>query len=319
MSTRRSSAITSSRHTATSTSSDRSDEHGVELARRAAKRLSNAGRRALARGDMPAAVNLLERAVTLVPRSHPERSELLLKLGIALAETGELGRADALLSERISEARRGLPYLSYSDGNGRQKVFDLEGESRVRIGRNPANDVPLAWDVEVSRSHASLIDVDGSWVLLDDGRSHNGSFVNGQRVADRHRPQGWGHPALRRDADPLPVSARPSGIRARLGPPPQDRRPRSTCRARCSSPKCSNGCWSPSALLVDDSAPTSGAAADEEIANQLALSVEAVRENLWALSHVYDAEELPEDERVARIVERARRSGVIDLQPAARP
>ena len=51
-------------------------------------------------------------------------------------------------------------------------------------------------------------------------------------------------------------------------------------------------------------------AADQELANELALSVEAVRENLWALSHVFDAEELPEDERVARIVERARRSGV---------
>ena len=82
----------------------------------AATRLSNAGRRALARGDMSAAVNLLERAVALVPKSHPERSDLLLKLGIALAETGEVGRADALLSERISEARRGLPYLSYRDG-----------------------------------------------------------------------------------------------------------------------------------------------------------------------------------------------------------
>jgi hypothetical protein len=62
--------------------------------------------------------------------------------------------------------------------------------------------------------------------------------------------------------------------------------------------------------LVDDSSPTSGAAADQELADQLALPVEAVRENLSALSHVFDAQELPEDERVARIVERARRSGV---------
>ena len=47
------------------------DEHGVELAQLAATRLSKAGRRALARGDMSAAVNLLERAVALVPKSHP--------------------------------------------------------------------------------------------------------------------------------------------------------------------------------------------------------------------------------------------------------
>ncbi len=286
------------------------NEHGVELAAQAATRLSNAGRRALARGDMSAAVNLLERAVALVPKSHPERSDLLLKLGIALAETGEVGRADALLSERISEARRGLPYLSYRDGNGKQQVLDLDGKSRVRIGRNPANDVALEWDVEVSRSHASIIDLEGSWVLLDDGRSHNGSFVNGQRVGDRHRLQ---------DGDILRFGETLILYRA---PPPSGLRPRF---AAGTPVETATAVGVPGAVflsevqqrvlvalctLVDDSSPTSGAAADQELADLLALSVEAVRENLAALSHVFDAGELPEDERVARIVERARRSGV---------
>jgi class 3 adenylate cyclase/tetratricopeptide (TPR) repeat protein len=286
------------------------DDHGLELAQWAATRLSNAGRRALARGDMSAAVNLLERAVALVPKSHPERSDLLLKLGIALAETGEVGRADALLSQRISEARRGLPYLSYRDGNGGQQVFDLDGKSRVRIGRNPSNDVALEWDAEVSRSHASLIDLDGSWVLLDDGRSHNGSFVNGQRVGDRHRLQ---------DGDILRFGETLILYRA---PPPSGLRPRFAAGAPVET---ATAVGVPGAVflsevqqrvlvalcaLVDESSPTSGAAADEDLANQLALSVEAVRENLWALSHVFEAEELPEDERVEQIVERARRSGV---------
>ena len=35
------------------------DDHGLELGRRAAERLSSAGRRAFARGDMSAAANLL--------------------------------------------------------------------------------------------------------------------------------------------------------------------------------------------------------------------------------------------------------------------
>jgi hypothetical protein len=59
----------------------------------------------------------------------------------------------------------------------------------------------------------------------------------------------------------------------------------------------------------DDSFPGSEAA-DELIARKLSLSVEAVRENLWALSHVLDAGEVPEEQRVARIVEQARRTGL---------
>ncbi len=69
--------------------------------------------------------------------------------------------------------------------------------------------------------------------------------------------------------------------------------------------------------LLEEGAATSGAAADEEIAKQLSLDVQAVRENLWALSHVFDTEELPGDEGVALLVERARHSGVIAKAPSA--
>ena len=49
------------------------DEHGQELGRRAAARLSDAGRRAFARGDMAAAANLLRRAAALLPPKDPAR------------------------------------------------------------------------------------------------------------------------------------------------------------------------------------------------------------------------------------------------------
>ena len=151
------------------------------------RRLPDAGRRALARGDMPAAVNLLERAVGAAAERRPGAPDLLLKLGIALAESGELGRADALLSERISEGRRGLPFLSYRDGAGKQQVFDLDGTCRASgSGASRRTTCPLEWDAEVSRTHATMVKVDDRWVLIDDERSHNGSFVNGQHVIDRH-------------------------------------------------------------------------------------------------------------------------------------
>ena len=83
------------------------DERGRLLAARAAARLGASGRRALAREDIGPAVRLLERALALTPEDDPGRRDLSLKLGLALAEAGELSRADALLDDRLRDERRG--------------------------------------------------------------------------------------------------------------------------------------------------------------------------------------------------------------------
>ena len=80
------------------------DEHGRALGRRAAERLGSAAERALGLGDMPAATNLLERAVSLLAPGEPDRPELLLKLAIASCEVGDVARADELLSETVAVA-----------------------------------------------------------------------------------------------------------------------------------------------------------------------------------------------------------------------
>ncbi len=81
------------------------DEHGLDLGRRGAERLSSAGRRAFARGDMPAAANLLRRAAMLLPARDPSRLELIPDLGEALLEVGEFPWAELFLEEAI-ETRR---------------------------------------------------------------------------------------------------------------------------------------------------------------------------------------------------------------------
>ena len=81
------------------------DPRALDLAVRAADRLSVAGRRALRRGDVGAAVNLLGRAVTLYPPHRRDRQELLSELGFALFDAGDLARADAVLTEAIESAR----------------------------------------------------------------------------------------------------------------------------------------------------------------------------------------------------------------------
>ena len=80
------------------------DDHGRELGRSAAERLSSAGRRAFSRGDMAAAANLLERAAALLPADDPLRLELLPDLGEALTDLGEFARAETLLDEAVAAA-----------------------------------------------------------------------------------------------------------------------------------------------------------------------------------------------------------------------
>jgi tetratricopeptide (TPR) repeat protein len=93
----------------------RPDEHALELAQSAGERLGKAGIRAWKRADTPAALNLLSRAVDLLP----EANGLMCELGAALRAHGEVDRAKEILTkataareERIElRARIELAYL----------------------------------------------------------------------------------------------------------------------------------------------------------------------------------------------------------------
>jgi class 3 adenylate cyclase/tetratricopeptide (TPR) repeat protein len=88
-------------------------ERSAALGRRSAERLTAAGRRAKDRGDIPAAINLLQRAVDLLPQADPERLRALSDLCEALVEGAELDRLDRALDEglriatEVGDERRG--------------------------------------------------------------------------------------------------------------------------------------------------------------------------------------------------------------------
>src|SRR3954454_21326134 len=89
---------------------------------------------------------------------------------------------------RLDAERSGVPFLTYRDGEGRQRIVPLDGTlDRLAIGRRSSNDIALAWDPEVSRLHAALERIGPDWVLCDEGLSHNGTWVNGARVNLRQR------------------------------------------------------------------------------------------------------------------------------------
>ena len=122
------------------------DEHGLQLGRRAARRLGSAGRRAFARGDMAAAANLLRRAAAVLPEQDPDRLELLPDLGEAMMETGEFAWADVFLDEALAGA--------LAHGDERLRADALLTSLLVR---HFATDDLDGWRAEVQRETATLI------------------------------------------------------------------------------------------------------------------------------------------------------------------
>ncbi|HEX5451514.1 MAG TPA: AAA family ATPase, partial [Candidatus Limnocylindrales bacterium] len=81
------------------------DDAAREVGERAAEKLSNAGRRALTRGDLPAAVSLLRRAIDLLPESSTFRVELQVDLAEGLLQQGAFDDSNAVLEEARSAAK----------------------------------------------------------------------------------------------------------------------------------------------------------------------------------------------------------------------
>lgn len=80
------------------------DSHAASLAVKASTRLEAAGRRALARSDLPAAIGLLKRVCELLTTNDPRRTTLLVELGAALIECGRLVEAGRTLDEAERQA-----------------------------------------------------------------------------------------------------------------------------------------------------------------------------------------------------------------------
>jgi tetratricopeptide (TPR) repeat protein len=82
------------------------DDAAITVGRRGADRLESAGRRAFTRGDMAGAAGLLTRAMLLLADDDEGWLGFASELGSALIETGQLERADGILSRAIDEAAR---------------------------------------------------------------------------------------------------------------------------------------------------------------------------------------------------------------------
>lgn len=92
------------------------------------------------------------------------------------------------LSRRLKAQRRGHPFLVYRDAEGAQVILELAGEGRrLTIGRREGCDIRIDWDAKVSRLHAELERIGNEWTIADDGLSHNGTHIGGERVRGQRR------------------------------------------------------------------------------------------------------------------------------------
>src|SRR3954447_18876963 len=212
-------------------------------------------------------------------------------------------QSPAELKAVIEAERAGHPFVVYRDGGGDQRILVLgEDRSRVHVGRGLANDVALEWDSEVSRLHAELERAGADWTVSDDGLSRNGTWVSGERVAGRRRlrdgdvvrfgrtPATYRHPATGMVDETEVAGDLPD--RASLSPA-QHR----VLVALCRPFKDASGLVSP--------------ATNQQIADELFLSVEAVKTHLRTLFGKFGIEDLPQNQKRIRLVELALRSGVL--------
>lgn len=199
----------------------------------------------------------------------------------------------AELKQRLEADRAGTPYLVYREPGAGQRILPLS-ESAAVIGRDATCDAPLTWDEQVSRVHVELANLRGHWLVVDDGLSRNGTFVNGERVVGRRRLHNGDRllvgstsmffcEAQARDRQSTAVPAREIG---RLDVSPAQRR---VLVALCRPFLDGDQFASPST--------------NQQIADELSLSVAAVKTHLRLLSQRFGLTDVPQNAKRARLVQ----------------
>jgi len=195
------------------------DARNRRLATAAARRLGAAGRRALGRGDLPAASKLLERAVDLLPAGDPGGQELLVELADVLVATGGFPRAEAILDQVAAGAA----------GHGDERLAAHARVGRLRMQVGVASDLDAAALQEQTRqaiaTFAQFEDQRGlakAWGLLAalgflrcriaEAEAAAGQAVTHARLAGDDPAESWARGLLAQSAFWGPVPAT-EGIR----------------------------------------------------------------------------------------------------------
>lgn len=204
--------------------------------------------------------------------------------------------------------REGQPLLLYRDGEGSLLFHALSDETdRVTVGRRSSNDIALGWDSEVSRVHAVFERIGDEWTVADDGLSKNGTFVNGEPVRTRRRLApgdtifvGATFLTFRCEtmgADRESSAGTVSPAQARTAAVHLTPTEREILVALCRPFREGLGFGAP--------------ATNKVIADEVFLSVDAVKGHLTTLFQKFGLSDLPQNQKRLHLVERALVSGVV--------
>jgi hypothetical protein len=207
------------------------------------------------------------------------------------------------LQEVLAAERGGEPFLVLRDGDRRLSVLVIGSDAQtLMLGRRAALDLPLGWDDEVSGLHAELQGVGGEWTVVDDGLSTNGTYVNEQRVQGRRRL---------RDGDRVRVGRTILAYRAGTAEPisetvpagqPPSLAPLTDTQRRVLIALC---------RPYRDGGSFAAPATNQQIADEVFLSVDAVKMHLRTLFVKFELGQLPQNEKRVRLAECALQFGVI--------
>ncbi len=203
----------------------------------------------------------------------------------------------AELKERIEAERCAQPFVVLRDDSDVQRIVLLAAETLVAaIGRADSAEIAIPWDPHVSGLHAELRRSGGEWLVIDDGVSRNGTFVNGQRVVGRRRLT---------DNDQIKVGE--TTLLFRL---PVPRPAASTLLIEYDDPAPELSPAQRRVLVAlcrpfRDGAEFARPATNQQIADELFLSVAAVKTHLRLLGQRFGVEGFAQNEKRAALVRRA--------------
>jgi pSer/pThr/pTyr-binding forkhead associated (FHA) protein len=208
----------------------------------------------------------------------------------------------AEIKERLEAERAGVPFVLVRDGAGAQRIVVLSLErGRATVGRHEDCDLCVDWDGGVSRVHAILDFVGGAWAVSDDGLSRNGTFVGETRVEGRRRLLSGDIVRVGNTVFAF-CDPRVKGVETTLADDLSKAIKLSEAQKRVLVVLCR-----PYRDAPDFAAPPT----NREIADELVLSVDAIKTHMRSLFHIFDVDDVPQNQKRVHLVERALHTGVI--------
>lgn len=215
------------------------------------------------------------------------------------------------LKQLLAAQRAAEPFLAFRDEQDKLRFFTPAGGGEPRtLGRRSEMDLSIPWDGEVSGLHAELHHLGGEWTIVDDGLSRNGTYVNGERIAGRRRL---------RDGDRVRIGGTVFAYGASLAAPAKETL---VAADRAAQPRLTDSQRRVLLALCRpyrDGDRFATPATNRQIAEEVFLSVEAVKMHLRALFGIFELGALPQNEKRVKLAECALQFGVISRRDLVEP